>query len=127
MSYGIKRNVKLSFDAALKKVRETLAAEGFGIITEIDVRKTLKQKLHIEHPNYYILGACNPQMAHEALHKERLIGLFMPCNVIVYEDNGKVVIAAQDPVAIAELLENDELDGIAAGIGAKLRKAVEKV
>lgn len=127
MSYGIKRNVKLNFNDALKKVRETLAAEGFGILTEIDVQKTLKQKLHLEHPNYYILGACNPSLAHEALHKERLLGLFMPCNVVVYEDEGNVVVAAQDPVAIAELLENDELDGIAAGIASKLRKAVEKV
>lgn len=127
MTHGIKRNVKLSFDDALKKVRETLAAEGFGIITEIDVRKTLKQKLHLEHPNYYILGACNPSFAHEALHKERLIGLFMPCNVIVYEDEGTTVIAAQDPVAVAKLLDNADLVGIAAGIASTLRKAIEKV
>ncbi len=127
MTVGIRRQVKLPFEQAVQKARDELAKEGFGIITEIDVRKVMKQKLHIEHPNYQILGACNPKLAHDALHKDRLIGLFMPCNVIIYEDNGKVFVAAQEPTKIAELLENDELDGVAAGVEKLLRQVVERI
>ncbi len=127
MVYSIRRIVKLSFDEAVKKIRVTLEAQGFGIINEIDVRKTMKQKLHVDHPPYLILGACNPKLAHEALHKDRLMGLFMPCNVVVYEDNGSVVIAAHETVKFADLLENDELRGVLAGVEGLLRKAIQAV
>lgn len=127
MSVGIKRVVHLNYADAVKKTREELAKEGFGIITEIDVRKVMKEKLGFEHPNYVILGACNPKFAHDALHKDRNIGLFMPCNVIVYEEGKDVVVVAQEPTKIVELLGNDELKSFAAGVENLLRKAVERI
>ena len=125
--YGIIRAVKHPFDIAVQKTRDALASHGFGILHEIDVRKTLKQKLNVEHPNYVILGACRPDLAHEALQKDRLMGLFMPCNVVVYEENGSVFVAAHEIVKVAGLLENDELRGVRAGVESLLRKVVELV
>ncbi|HSU72697.1 MAG TPA: DUF302 domain-containing protein [Candidatus Binatia bacterium] len=127
MAYGIKRTVMLPFEAAVAKVKDELAKEGFGILTEVDVQKVLKQKLHLEHPKYVILGACNPKLGHDALHKDRLMGLFMPCNVIVYDEKGKTVIATQEPTKFAELLENDELNATLTGAETLLRKAIENV
>ncbi|MBI4150679.1 DUF302 domain-containing protein [Candidatus Woesearchaeota archaeon] len=127
MSYGIKRAVHLPFDVAVQKTRDALAAQGFGILHEIDVRKTLKQKLNVDHPNYVILGACKPDLAHDALRKDKLMGLFMPCNVVVYEDDGKVFVAAHEIAKVAGLLENDELRGVLAGVEALLRKALATI
>lgn len=127
MAYGIRRVLSKPFDEVVAKVRVALDAHGFGILSEIDVQKTLKQKLHIEHPRYLILGACNPKLAHEALHKDLSIGLFMPCNVVIYEDKKSVIVATHETTKIAELLENDELDSISAGVESLLRKVIQSV
>jgi len=92
--YAHKKTVKLSYDDAVVKLRDELKKEGFGVITEIDVRKTIKEKINIEFDKYVILGACNPSFAHQALLAERDLGLLLPCNVIVYEQNGSTVVAS---------------------------------
>ena len=90
-NYGYSKKLSLTFSEAVEKTRAELAKEGFGILTEIDVKATLKKKLNIDYENYIILGACNPPFAHKALEAEKEIGLLLPCNVIVYEDKGKVI------------------------------------
>ena len=103
--YALKRAVDLSFDVADRKIREELAKEGFGILTEIDVRETLKRKLDVEIPPYVILGACNPSLAHRAIQAEPDIGLLLPCNVVVRKDepSGRTVVEAMDPAPMIGL------------------------
>ena len=99
-SFGIQKRTGLTYDEALAKVPDALKGEGFGILTQIDVKETLKQKLGVDFRRYKILGACNPPLAHRALSAETEVGLMLPCNVIVYEgDDGKAVVAAIDPMA----------------------------
>jgi uncharacterized protein (DUF302 family) len=109
--YALKRTVAMSFDAADEKVREALQEEGFGVLTEIDVKATLKKKLDVDFREYKILGACNPPLAHQALQTEIDVGLLLPCNVVVRatDDPGQVVIEALDPVIQLEVAENREL------------------
>ena len=127
-SYSISKKVDLGFDEADAKVRETLKAEGFGILTEIDVKKTLKEKLDVDFRRYRILGACNPTFAHKALNTETEVGLMMPCNAIVYEDdNGATHVAAIDPLAAMGSIGNDALREIAGQVKEKLAKAIEAV
>jgi uncharacterized protein (DUF302 family) len=98
--YAMKKTVKLSYDETLKRLPEVLKEEGFGILTEIDVKETMKKKLDVDFRRYRILGACNPPFAHQALTAEIDIGVMMPCNVVVYEgDDGKAVVSAIDPMA----------------------------
>jgi len=127
MDYGYKRKVALSFDEALARLREELPKEGFGVLTEIDVRATLKKKLDADFDNYVILGTCNAPFAYRALQAERDIGLLLPCNVIVYEDGGETFISAIVPTVAMNMVDNEELGGIAAEVEAKLKKVIDSV
>ncbi|MBI5178063.1 MAG: DUF302 domain-containing protein [Nitrospinae bacterium] len=125
--YGLSRKLDMAFDDAEKKVREKLKEQGFGILTEINVQKTLKEKLNVDFKRYLILGACNPPFAHKALSVETEIGLMMPCNVIVYEADGKTVVAAIDPLSAMGVVGNEKLKEIAAQVREKLMAAVMAV
>jgi uncharacterized protein (DUF302 family) len=128
MKYYFEKTVDYSFDEAVEKVTEELKKEGFGVLTEIDVQATLKKKLDVDFRKYQILGACNPPFAHKALLAENKIGAMLPCNVIVQElDNGKTEVAAVDPVASMQAVENDELSDIANEIRAKLQRVIENL
>lgn len=125
MSYYFSTSIQGSFDEAIQRVKASLKAEGFGILTEIDVKATLKTKLDVDFHNYKILGACNPPFAYKALQAEDKIGTMLPCNVIVQEkEEGKVEVAAVDPVASMKAIDNPELSEIARQVREKLKKAV---
>jgi uncharacterized protein (DUF302 family) len=122
--YGFGKTVDLDFESALKKVGEELAKEGFGILTEIDVQATLKKKLDADMPPYRILGACNPPFAHRAISAEPTIGLLLPCNVVVRQDDaGKVQVEFMDPEVMVQLVDRPEVHGIAAEVRARLQRA----
>jgi uncharacterized protein (DUF302 family) len=128
MSYYFSKTVALPFEDAIARVTEALKQEGFGVLTEIDVKATLKKKLDVEFRNYRILGACNPPFAYQALLAEDKIGTMLPCNVIVQEHGpGEVEIAAVDPVASMAAVENAELGPVAAEVRARLRRVVESL
>ncbi len=123
--YFSKSLVNVTFDKAIQKVTESLKEEGFGILTEIDIKATLKKKLDVDFYNYKILGACNPPFAYKALLAEDKIGTMLPCNVIVQEkEAGQVEVSAVDPAASMQAIENDELIAIANEIRARLQKAI---
>jgi len=125
MTYYIAKTVDLSFEAAVARVTESLKAEGFGVLTEIDVKATMKKKLDKDLRPYRILGACNPQMAYQALTAEDKIGTLLPCNVIVHErEDGRVEVAAVDPVASMAAVDNPALGEIAASVRDRLATAV---
>lgn len=125
MAYYFARTLPLSFDVAVERTREALAREGFGVITEIDVRKTLKEKLGVEFRPYLILGACNPALAHEALLVEDKVGTMLPCNVVIQEVSGGTEVAAIDPVASMQAIPNLALAAKAKIVGARLQAAIE--
>lgn len=128
MSFGIRKTVRTSFDDAIVRVAEALKAEGFGVLTEIDVRQTLQQKLGVELQRYKILGACNPPFAHQALQVDLEAGLMMPCNVVVYEDpSGEVAIVAVDPVKTAQATGNPTLIELAGAVKDKLTRALARL
>ncbi len=128
MSYHISKTVSFTFDNAIEKVKEELKKEGFGVLTEIDVKETLKKKLDVDFRNYMILGACNPNFAYKALQSEDKIGTMLPCNVIVQEHNdGSVEVSAIDPIASMQAITNPELGSIAEQVQSKLRSVVEQV
>ena len=120
MEYGFTRTVDLPYEAAVQRVTEELRSQGFGVLTTIDVKETLKQKLNIEFTRYVILGACNPPLAHRALEVEMNIGLLLPCNVIVYETGGKTVVGVFDPMLMVPLVGKKELETIAAEVKQRL-------
>lgn len=128
-TYGIGKVVALEYDVAVQRVKDALAAEGFGILCEIDVAATMKRKLDVDFRPYVILGACNPPLAHRALTTEPDIGLLLPCNVIVYADDvpGRCVVAAMDPVAALGLTGNAELEPIAEDVKSRLTRALETI
>lgn len=128
MSYYFSKTVDLAFDDAVVKVTEELKKEGFGVLTEIDVAKTLKEKIGAEFRPYRILGACNPDFAHKALLTEDRIGLMMPCNVVVQERPGGVVeVAAVDPVASMQAVERPELAIVAGEVRDKLARVIDNL
>lgn len=129
MSYYIQTNLKgMSFDQAIEKVTEALKKEGFGILTEIDLKATLKKKLDVDFYNYKILGACNPPYAHKALQAEDKIGTMLPCNVIVQERSpGNVEVSAVDPIASMQAINNEELGTLAREIQNKLTSVIESL
>ena len=128
MSYYFNKVVNLSFEDALAKVTGELKKEGFGVLTEIDVKATLKKKLDLNFRNYKILGACNPQFAYQALQAERMIGTMLPCNVIVQStDDGLTEVAAINPIASMQAVENSELGAVAQSVQQKLKNVIDNV
>jgi uncharacterized protein (DUF302 family) len=127
IGYGLKTRTRSTMGDAETRVRAALAAEGFGVLTEIDVAATLKTKLGIDRARYLILGACNPQLANEALQSEPDVGLLLPCNVIVYEDGTETVVAILDPGTMVGLTGNDELQAVASEARARLQRVLDAV
>lgn len=126
MSYYFSKTLPVGFDEAVRRTTEVLKHEGFGIITEIDVKQTLKAKIGVDFRNYRILGACNPKLAHEALQLEDKIGTMHPCNVVVQEiGNNQTKIAAIDPVASMQAIDNPRLIQAAQRVQALLRSVIE--
>lgn len=122
MEYGIKKELNCSYEGAIEKVKE-----GFGVLSEIDVKSTLKKKLNVDFDNYIILGACNPNFAYNALKNERDIGLLLPCNVIVYEKENKIYVNAIDPAVAMGIVENSQLDTIAKEVREKLVNVIYNI
>lgn len=124
-TYYYARTLDASMDETIERVTDALSEEGFGILTEIDVQATLKKKLDVDVPAYRILGACNPGFAHKALQAEPMIGTMLPCNVIVRERENGTEVAAVDPVASMQAVENDDLEPIASEVRDRLRKVID--
>ena len=127
MNYGIKKEARLSYEEAVEKAREELKKEGFGVLTEIDVKATLKKKLDVDVDKYIILGACNPSFAHKALQSEQDLGLMLPCNTIVYEKKGKVFVAAIKPTIQMEKIGNPKLNKVAMQVEKRLKKVIDSI
>ena len=127
MSYYVSTEVSLPFDDALARVKEAFAAEGFGTLTEIDVQAVMKEKLDKEMGAYVIVGACNPTLASRALEAEPLIGVLMPCNVVVRETDAGVVVDAMDPGLMARLVERDEIVPVAEEARRLVSSALERL
>jgi len=128
MSYYLGRMLSLPFDAAVARTMDALKKEGFGVISDIDIKETLKKKIGVDYPSYRILGACNPALAYEALKLENKVGTMLPCNVVVRDaGNGQAEVAAIDPVASMQAIDNRELKRAAEQVRAKLEKVVAQL
>lgn len=127
MKYGFSKTVDLPYEKAIEKITEELKKEGFGVLTEIDVKETLKKKLNVDFKKYKILGACNPPIAHKALLMEEELGLLLPCNVIVYEKEGKSVVSVFNPMIMKEMIEKEEISPVAEEVKGKLMRALDAV
>ena len=126
--YAFSTILDASYEDAISKVTEALKEEGFGVLTEIDVKSTLKKKLNVDFRKYVILGACNPPYAHRTLQTDLDVGLLLPCNVIVYEtDDNKAYVSALNPVSALEVIKSDELRKIAEEVSEKLQRVIDKV
>ena len=128
MSYVMAKTVATSYDETLQRATQALAAEGFGVVTEIDVAATLKKKLGKEMPPYKILGACNPQFAHRAIEAEPQIGSLLPCNVVVrVDDAGRTIVEIMDPAAVLSLVQRPEIAGVAAEVRGRLERVLAAI
>ena len=127
MKYGFSKTTEYSFEQAIEKVTEELKKEGFGVLTTIDVKDTLKKKIDVDFKKYTILGACNPKLAHSALQVEEELGLLLPCNIIVYEKSGKTVVSVFDPIIMTVVIENPEMKPVAEEVKKKLQRVLEAV
>jgi uncharacterized protein (DUF302 family) len=127
MNYGYKKQVNTSYEETITRTKEELQKEGFGVLTEIDVKTTLKKKLDVDLDNYVILGACNPPFAYQALQTEKDIGLLLPCNVIIYEEDNKTYVAAIVPTVAMNMVENPDLESIAKEVESKLKKVIDSI
>ena len=128
MQYYIAKSVDGAFPAVVEQVKEALKTEGFGVLTDIDVKATMKQKLDIEFRNYRILGACNPPLAHQALNADDKIGTMLPCNVIVQDlGDGKIEVAAINPAVSMEHVGNPTLSKIAEAVAGKLQRVIAAI
>jgi uncharacterized protein (DUF302 family) len=128
MSYYFTKKINGDFESAITKVTEELKKEGFGILTEIDVQATFKKKLDIDFKKYRILGACNPNIAYEAIQAEDKIGIMLPCNVIVQEqEDGIVEVSAVDPIASMVSVQNNSLANIASEVSVKLNRVINNL
>jgi uncharacterized protein (DUF302 family) len=126
--YALARTVDLSFAEADARIRDALQAEGFGILTEIDVSATLKEKLDVDFPPYEILGACNPPLAHQALQLEADVGLLLPCNVVVRSlEDGRTMVEALDPVRQLSVADNPDLPQLAEEVRARMKRVIAAV
>jgi uncharacterized protein (DUF302 family) len=127
MAYGFSKTVNLSYDQAVEKVTDELKKEGFGVLTTIDVKDTLKKKLNVDFKRYMILGACNPPFAHQALQAEEEIGLLLPCNVVVYEKGDKTVVSAFDPMMMLKIIDNPGVQSVAGEVQSRLKRVIERM
>ena len=127
MQYGVGRDLGDDYDAVVQRVLVALTAEGFGVITEIDVKKTMKEKLGVDGPPHVILGACNPKLAHAALEVEPDLGLLLPCNVVVYAIDGGTRVAAIDAGAMLGMVGNPRLAPIADEVQARLTRVLASI
>lgn len=127
LKYGFSKAVQLPYSEAVEKTRAALKDEGFGVLCEIDIKEKLKEKLDVDFRNYVILGACNPPLAYESLQQEIDIGLLLPCNVIVYDDAERTVVAAIDAAKMLSVVGSPQLNATAAVVNEKLRRVVERV
>lgn len=128
IKYGFGKKLNLVFDEAVRQVTEELQKEGFGVLTTIDVSATLKKKLNLDMPPYQILGACNPEFAHQALEKEPSIGLLLPCNVVVRQDeSNNVYVEFMDPEAVLELVNNADINQVAIEVKQRLERVLNSI
>ena len=127
MNYGFSKTTDLSYEETIEKVTDELKKEGFGVLTTIDVKDTLKKKIDVDFKKYIILGACNPGLAHKALQTEEELGLLLPCNVIVYEKENKTVVSIFDPRVLSTIVDNDILKPVAEEAKAKLVKVLDAI
>ncbi len=126
-TYGFGVETDLPYEQAVERTKAALKAEGFGVLSEIDVKATMKQKLDVDFEKYVILGACNPQLAHRALTEEHELGLLLPCNVVVHEHDGRTVVSAADPEVMLGVVDNPALAAIASDAKERLTRALESL
>jgi len=127
MQYGFSKTIDLSFENTIPKVIEELKKEGFGVLTTIDVKETLKKKIDLDFKKYTILGACNPSLAHKALQAEEEIGLLLPCNVIVYEKDNKTMVSVFNPGLMSYVVDNENLKSVADEVQEKLKRVLNNI
>jgi len=127
MTYGYTKKVPFPFREAVEAIKMSLEKNGFGVLTTIDVQATMKKKIGAEYEQYLILGACNPHFAHKALSIEKEIGLLLPCNVIVYEENGEVHVSAILPSVAMSMVASDTIESIAREVEEKLKKSIDDI
>jgi len=127
MQYGFSKTIDLSFENTIPKVIEELKKEGFGVLTTIDVKETLKKKIDLDFKKYTILGACNPTLAHKALQAEEEIGLLLPCNVIVYEKDNKTMVSVFNPGLMSYVVDNENLKSVADEVQEKLKRVLNNI
>ena len=127
MQYGFSKTVDLTYEQAIENVTAELKKEGFGVLTFIDVKETLKQKINVDFKKYAILGACNPPIAHRALQEEEELGLLLPCNVIIYEKDKKTRVSIFDPMVMTWIMENDQMKPIATEVQEKLQRVLKAI
>lgn len=126
-AYGDMRTARMSFDDAVARIEAALKTEGFGVLCQIDIQAKMKEKLGVEFPRYIILGACNPPLAQQALQRDINLGLLLPCNVVVYEEDGQVHIGAVDAVKMLSVANHPEMEGVAQQVNERLRRALNSV
>lgn len=126
-SYGFIKKVEMPFTETVAKTTEELKKEGFGVLSEIDMKAKFKEKLDVDFRNYVILGACNPSLAHQALQEELNLGLLLPCNVIVYEDENGSSVAAIDAKKMMSVVENEKLEKVSEIVNGKLKRVIENI
>ena len=126
-NYSMRKQVETSFDETVLLVREALHREGFGVLTEINVSATLKKKLDVNYPNYLILGACHPASAYAALTSDKEIGLLLPCNVVIYEENNAVVVSAIRPTVGLQIADKNAVAPIASEVEAKMQRVMNQI
>jgi len=124
---GYKRQVNLTYEKAVAKVREELAKEGFGVLTEVDIKANMKKRLNADYEDYIILGACSPPLAYELFKVSKDVGLVIPCNVVVFVDKGNTFVEATTPTALINLFQDNRLKPTAEKVEAKLKKVVDSV
>jgi len=127
LKYGYGRDIDLPFDVAVQRTRDSLKSQGFGVLCEIDIREKLKEKIGVDFTNYVILGACNPPLAYQALQQEMNLGLLLPCNVVVYEKDGKSYVAAIDAAKILSIVGNPVLEATAGQVNEKLQRVIDNL
>ena len=126
-TYGIEKRISLPFEEAVQKVTQELQKEGFGVLTTIDVKETLRKKLNVEFQKYVILGACNPPFAYKALQADNQIGLLLPCNVVIQESKEGTMISAFDPMSMGKIMDNDAIEPVAAEMKKRLERVIQQV